>query len=101
MQKFIFSIAVAALLVPSVSYAGGNAAKGKAKSAMCAGCHGATGTSPVEMYPNLAGQKATYISKQLKAFKDGVRKDPSMNAMVAGLSPEDMLNLGAFYAAQK
>ena len=38
------------------------------KSAACVACHGATGVSTIPMYPNLAGQKAAYLEKQLKAF---------------------------------
>ena len=76
----------------------GDAAAGKAKAATCGGCHGANGVSAVPTYPNLAGQKEAYLVKQMKAFKDGSRKDPTMNAMAAPLSDEDMANLAAYYA---
>ena len=56
---------------------------GKAKSASCAGCHGANGISAVPTYPNLAGQKEAYLVKQMKAFRDGTRTDPTMNAMAS------------------
>ena len=79
----------------------GDAAAGKAKSATCAGCHGANGISPTPMYPNLAGQKAAYIVKQLKAFKDGSRAEPTMKAMTAALSDADMANLAAYYEGLK
>ena len=62
----------------------GDAAAGKAKAASCGGCHGVQGISAVPTYPNLAGQKEAYLVKQMKAFKDGTRKDPTMNAMAAG-----------------
>lgn len=78
-----------------------DAAAGKAKAASCAGCHGANGISAVPTYPNLAGQKEAYLTKQMKAFKDGSRKDPTMNAMVAPLSDADMANVSAFYAGMK
>jgi cytochrome c553 len=42
-----------------------------------------------------------YIYLQLKDFKDGRRRDPSMDLLVANLTREDMLDLGAFFAAQK
>jgi cytochrome c553 len=79
----------------------GDAAAGKAKSATCAGCHGAAGVSAVPTYPNLAGQKEAYLAKQIKAFKAGTRKDPSMNAMVAALTDADIANLAAYYAGLK
>jgi len=81
----------------------GSAAAGKAKSAMCAGCHGADGNGVAAMpaYPKLAGQWAGYIVDQLTAFKSGARKEPTMQAMAAGLSDADIKNLAAFYAEQK
>ena len=78
-----------------------DAAAGKAKSATCAGCHGAAGISAIPMYPNLAGQKEAYLVKQIKAFKEGTRKDPSMNAMVAALTDADIANLAAYYSGLK
>lgn len=93
--------AVALATVANVSIAGGNAAAGKAKTASCAGCHGAKGISMVPMYPNLAGQKEAYLVKQIKNFKEGVRKDPTMNAMTKPLSDEDINNIAAYYASLK
>lgn len=72
---------------------------GKAKSTACAACHGSTGISPTPIWPNLAGQKEQYLLAQLKAFKDGTRKNAQMAPMVAGLSEEDMANLAAYYAS--
>lgn len=74
---------------------------GKAKSAVCAACHGANGISPAPMWPNLAGQKDAYLVKQIKAFRDGVRTDPTMAPMVMGLSDADIENLAAYYASLK
>ena len=93
--------AVALATVANVSIAGGNAAAGKAKTATCAGCHGQKGISMVPMYPNLAGQKEAYLVKQIKNFKEGVRKDPTMNAMTKPLSDEDINNIAAYYASLK
>lgn len=77
----------------------GDAEKGKTKSAACAGCHGANGIGLSEEFPNLAGQKETYIVKQLTAFKNGERKDPTMAAMAAALSPVDMEDIAAHFAS--
>jgi len=74
---------------------------GKAKSALCAACHGPAGISNNPLWPNLAGQKEAYLVKQIKAFKNGERKDPSMAPMVANLSDEDIENLAAYYANLK
>lgn len=103
MKHHILTIvsAIALATAANISIAGGNAAAGKAKTASCAGCHGAKGISAVPMYPNLAGQKEAYLVKQIKNFKDGVRKDPTMNAMTKPLSDTDIANIAAYYASLK
>jgi cytochrome c553 len=84
-----------------VSHNGGDAVKGQEKSATCAACHGADGNSLITMYPKLAGQGSAYIQKQLSNFKSGERVNAMMAGMVAGLSEQDMADLGAFFATQK
>ncbi len=79
----------------------GDAAAGKAKSAMCAGCHGANGISLVPTTPNLAGQQEAYFVKAVKAYKDGSRKDPMMGGLAKGLSDSDIDNLAAYYNSLK
>lgn len=102
MKHQILAVISAVTLAASANVAfAGDAAAGKAKAASCAGCHGANGVSAVPTYPNLAGQKEAYLAKQLKAFKDGSRKDPTMNAMAAPLSDADIANISAFYAGLK
>jgi len=74
---------------------------GKAKvAAVCAACHGANGVSVSDAIPNLAAQRAAYLEAQLKALKEGTRKNPMMNAIAAQLSAEDMADVAAFFAAQ-
>ncbi|HUV22821.1 MAG TPA: c-type cytochrome [Gammaproteobacteria bacterium] len=74
---------------------------GKAKSAVCAACHGADGNSINAIWPSLAGQHASYIYKQLTDFKAGRRENASMTGMVAGLNDDDMRNLAAYYESQR
>ena len=95
------SIALALTSVSGILHAEGNISAGKAKAASCAGCHGEDGNSAIPMYPKLAEQHSTYISKELLAFKTSARKDPTMEAMVQALSDDDMKNIGAYYASQK
>ena len=102
MKHKILAVISALTLAASANVAfAGDAAAGKAKAASCAGCHGATGISAIPMYPNLAGQKEAYLTKQMKAFKDGTRKDPTMNAMAAPLSDADISNISAYYEGLK
>ena len=103
MKHQILATASALILAASanIAFAGGDAAAGKTKAASCNACHGANGISAIPTYPNLAGQKEAYLVKQMKAFKDGTRKDPTMNAMAAPLSDADMANLAAHFASLK
>ena len=74
---------------------------GRAKAAsVCAACHGAAGVSVSDAIPNLAAQRAGYLEAQLKALKEGSRKNPIMNAIAAQLSAEDMANVAAYFASQ-
>lgn len=87
---------------PAVAAAKPDLARGQQiGSTVCAACHGADGNSANPMYPRLAGQNAGYIATQLAAFKSGARPNPIMQGMAAGLSPEDMQNVGAYFASQK
>jgi cytochrome c553 len=74
-------------------------AAGKSKSATCAACHGNKGISMIPMYPNLAGQKEQYLVLQIKAFRDGDRKNLVMSPMASSLSDTDIANLSAYYAS--
>ena len=95
------SLALVATVLMAAPAMAADVAAGKAKAAMCSACHGAEGVSAVPMYPNLAGQKEMYISKQLKDFKSGARKDPIMAPMAMALSDADIENIAAFYASLK
>ena len=47
--------------------------------------------------PNLAGQKSAYIESQLKALKEGTRKNQIMSAIASQLGPDDIANVAAFF----
>ena len=69
---------------------------------VCAACHAADGNSPAAANPKLAGQHPEYLSKQLASFKENkARKNPVMMGFAAALTPEDMVNVSAHFAAQK
>jgi cytochrome c553 len=80
----------------------GNAAVGQTKAAQCIGCHGIKGyqASFPEVYrvPMISGQGAKYISNSLLAYQKGERKHPTMGAIAAPLSEQDMADLGAYYS---
>jgi len=102
MMKMITLGLMASALTLSVNVMAGDAAAGKAKSAVCGTCHGAAGISSVEMYPNLAGQKKTYLVNSLKAYKNKARNGGMamiMQAQTTNLSDQDIDNLAAYYSS--
>ena len=51
--------------------------------AACAGCHSPNGAGIPAQYPRLGGQHAEYTDAQLKAFRDGSRKNSVQMTQVA------------------
>ncbi len=99
-KLFAFSLAMAALALTDSAMAEGDAAAGKTKSATCAACHGMDGNSPMNVWPNLAGQDSSYIFKQLQDFKAARRTNEVMSPMGAPLNEPDMKDLAAYFSSQ-
>ncbi len=98
------SLALTALTLSFTSNAGADIAAGKAKSAMCVGCHGAKGKALIPTYPNLAGQNQQYLVSALKAYKSKARNGGQamvMQGQASALSEADINNLAAYYASLK
>ena len=73
---------------------------GQEKAAICAGCHGPQGISINPEWPNLAGQHAAYLAKQLHDYKAGGPRDAAiMTPMVVSLSDKDINDIAEFYAS--
>ena len=102
----VFAFAVASVTVVSAHAEAikGDAKAGANKVAMCIGCHGIQGyqASFPEVYkvPKISSQSSAYIVSALTAYKKGERKHPSMKAIAASLTEQDMADLGAFYSTQ-
>jgi cytochrome c553 len=100
----IAGLSAALSILAAPLHAEGDAAAGKNKTSMCAGCHGISGfkTAYPEVYhvPRLGGQNAGYIVSALKAYKAGDRQHPTMKAIAASLSEQDMADLAAYYSAK-
>ena len=79
----------------------GDAAKGQAKTAVCAACHGSDGNSVIAINPKLAGQGEKYLIKQLHDFKSKARDNAIMFPMASMLNDEDIANVSAYYSQQK
>ena len=116
MKRFLTCAAFAcAALLPAIAAAqtaapapaaaaapAGDPNKGGQRVAMCQGCHGIPGwrTAFPEVYrvPKLSGQNPAYIVAALKAYKSGDRGHPTMKAIAASLSDDDMANLAAYFS---
>ncbi len=95
------------LLTATLSFAqaqdakAGSAAAGEKKAAMCIGCHGIKGYQAsfpeIHKVPMISGQGAKFIAASLAAYKKGDRKHPTMRAIAASLTDQDMADLAAFY----
>lgn len=94
----ILTALLIALALTSAAAFAGDAAAGKAKASICAACHGPTGVSMNPDWPNLAGQQIRYLVTQLKAFKEGTRKNAMMSPQASILSDADIENLSAYFA---
>lgn len=79
----------------------GSVEAGRTKAVTCAACHGVDGNSVTPDWPMLAGQHSAYIVRQLKAFKNGERTDVTMKPFADMLTDQDMLDVAAYFAAQK
>ena len=73
----------------------------ESKVAMCIGCHGIKGYQAsfpeVHKVPMISGQGAKYIASALNAYKKGERKHPTMRAIAATMSEQDIADISAYY----
>ena len=87
-----------ALALP-VAEAGGASAE-PAAATVCAACHGEAGRSVAPAFPNLAGQQAEYLQKQLIDFAKGRRTNEVMTAALAQVPRSDFPILVVYYTAE-
>ena len=82
----------------------GSAAAGQAKVWLCTGCHAIPEYRAdyplVYLVPKIGGQNAAYIYAALEAYKSGERKHPTMRSIAGSMTPQDMADVSAYYAAQ-
>lgn len=87
----------------AATHAAGDAVAGAQKNRMCEGCHGIPGwryAYPTYHVPRLGGQHAQYLVSALQAYKAKLRANPTMQAIAADLSEQDMQDLAAYYSGQ-
>lgn len=95
------AFSLAAFIPPSTYAVDGDPIRGKELSATCVACHGSNGNSLQPIWPNIAGQHADYIQKQLMDFQAGKRVNAQMSPIVANLSEQDMKDLAVYYSGEE
>lgn len=105
-------LSLSLLLAGTTAYAGdsaeaikqrmgsGDPVAGKTSSYFCQGCHGEVGLSAEDLIPNLAGQYAPYIAKQLRNFQSGARTHEIMSAMAQTINDTELNNIAAYFSSQ-
>src|SRR4030095_5483957 len=74
----------------------------EARAQGCVTCHGQSGQGTQNGYfPRIAGKPARYLYNQLVAFRDGTRKYPPMNYLVAYLPDAYLKEMADHFAAQR
>jgi len=87
-----------ALLLPG-SASGQDATAGRRKAVACQTCHGLDGVAKLPDAPNLAGQPAAYLVRELNAYRSGTRRNEVMSVAAKSLSDDDIRDLAAWYAS--
>ena len=67
--------------------------------AACAGCHSPNGAGVPAQFPRLSGQHADYTEAQLKAFRDGPRKNSTQMVQIASRLNDREIRAVADYIA--
>ncbi len=99
MRKLVFTFF--AVLILQIHPLTGFAASAEQAVAGCVACHGDKGNSVAPIFPKLAGQNKKYLAKQLRDFKLHLRKNPTMEGLVAGIDDKTIDTIAAYYAAQQ
>ena len=74
-------------------------AAGRKKAIACQTCHGMDGIAKLPDAPHLAAQPATYLERELRAYRSGARRNEVMSIAAKALSDDDIRDLAAYFAA--
>jgi cytochrome c553 len=81
--------------------AGDPAAGRKIAAGICQSCHGMNGIAQMPDMPTIAGGDATYLLRQLEAYRSGERKNEMMSAVAPMLDDRKMADVAAYYASMQ
>ena len=100
--RLIAALLLAACGAVQAQTADGPAAlRTRSLAAQCAQCHGTDGRAlPGAEVPGLAGQPASYLAEQMKAFRSGSRTSSVMQQLAKGFSDAQVDQLARYFASQ-
>ena len=65
---------------------------------ICQACHGLDGLAKQPDMPNIAGDDAAYLTRQLQAFRSGERQNELMSAVAGMLDDTKAADVAAYYS---
>ncbi len=83
----------------SPALADGDTERGRVLGYTCLGCHGIEGyrnAYPSYRVPKLGGQKPAYVEFALRAYREGTRQHPTMQAQSAVFTDRDIEDIAAW-----
>ena len=105
LQGPLMRLAIGALLILAAPFLGGPAraqdvqAGRRIAARACSACHGTDGIAKVPEAANLAGQDATYLTRQLDAFRSGARTNEQMSVIAKTITDQQSADVAAYYNA--
>ncbi|MHB1565584.1 MAG: c-type cytochrome [Acidiferrobacter sp.] len=99
------SMGASLVLLMGSAYAAAPVAPPAIVTTTCSACHGLNGVSLVPSFPDLAGQGAPYLIKQIRDFQNHTRADPMaksiMWAMAATIPKNQIKQIADYFASEK
>lgn len=79
----------------------GDVEQGQTLAKQCKTCHGLNGYAKIPIAPHIGGEPASYITRQLQAFRGGTRKHEMMSVVAKNLDDQTIADIAAWYSSQK
>ncbi len=102
-MRRILKLALGGVILAGTAQAGdmpaGDLEAGRKVAGKCRTCHGIDGTAKIPIAPHIGGEPASYLRRQLVAFRDGSREHEMMTVVARGLSDEQIADVAAWYAS--
>lgn len=96
--------AAAALALPVVASAAGDAERGRKLAYTCHGCHGIPGYKnayPNYSVPKLFGQSAKYLASALTEYRNKQRPHPTMVGQAGTLDDQEIADIAVYFAGER